>query len=618
MTPLSGMTILPIVLLCTLSCQAFAFAQQAPVPTVAFKRASPLNNQATKQYDDNLVPRQRDHLHQGFQVSVYQHPNAKHLFDKRNSVEGSDLFRTWALREKGRLVGKYGNTNYNQDVNAKVKRQTQDTTTRTRLSTAQTAQETLNGSKSSIATKTTSALMSANTSRAGLAVGQVNVMNFEADLAYYAPIGIGVPPQYMNVILDTGSADLWVASTECSSSTGCANMPLFNSTASNSSIDMNTSFGVRYGSGSASGDLFQDYIGFAGYNVSRQGFALVDTVSSDLITGNISGLMGLGWQPLAASGVVPFWQNLFQAGVLLFPGFAFSLSRFVNVSNANLVEPGGQLSVGYLNMSLYQGDIHYVDIPNGMQSYWVIPMNAIAINGTNVTQIEQMVAIDTGTTLIGGPTDVVSSLYQQIPGALPATGDFTGYYSYPCNSSVNVTLTFGGAHFNMTPDDFNLGPFGSNNNVSTCLGAFFDLRLNANSRISWVIGAAFLKNVFSVFRADPPSVGFALLASGNHSAATTTNRTNTTTTRSSSGADVPTGRFNVTQIPTGIYGPSGQTSLRTSVVADTITTAIEAGQTLSRLPNDNPNLATGSFFRFDEWTRIAASVGFAVFVGMVM
>lgn len=39
----------------------------------------------------------------------------------------------------------------------------------------------------------------------------------------------------------------------------------------------------------------------------------------------------------------------------------------------------------------------------------------------------------------------------------------------------------------MTSDDFNLGAFGSTDNVSTCLGAFFDLSFSSTSRISWVV-----------------------------------------------------------------------------------------------------------------------------------
>lgn len=96
---------------------------------------------------------------------------------------------------------------------------------------------------------------------------------------------------------------------------------------------------------------------------------------------------------------MPFWQNLYQAGVLPFPGFAFALTRFVNITHADVVEPGGLLTLGYLNTTLYDGNITFVDIPSGMESYWVIPMSAIGVNGTNVTETEVYAAIDTGTTL---------------------------------------------------------------------------------------------------------------------------------------------------------------------------------------------------------------------------
>lgn len=55
---------------------------------------------------------------------------------------------------------------------------------------------------------------------------------------------------------------------------------------------MNTSFLVKYGSGSAQGEIVQDYVSFGGYNVSNQAFAVVDSVSRDLLGGDIGGLMG--------------------------------------------------------------------------------------------------------------------------------------------------------------------------------------------------------------------------------------------------------------------------------------------------------------------------------------
>lgn len=124
--------------------------------------------------------------------------------------------------------------------------------------------------------------------------------------------------------------------------------------------------------------------------------------------------------------MTPFWQNLYQAGVLPFPGFAFYLTRFANISTAASVEPGGSLTIGYINETLYEGEINYVPIPSGQESYWLIPMDAVRVNGTNVTGSSGSVAIDTGTTLIGGPAAVIQSLYAMIPGAMPATGDYVG------------------------------------------------------------------------------------------------------------------------------------------------------------------------------------------------
>lgn len=71
----------------------------------------------------------------------------------------------------------------------------------------------------------------------------------------------------------------------------------------------------------------------------------------------------------------------------------------------------------------------------------------------------------------------------------------------------------------MTDQDFSLGTFSSATSArpAYCLGAFFDLTLSARSStvIQWIIGDAFLKNVYSAYRYYPtPAVGFAQLSPG--------------------------------------------------------------------------------------------------------
>ncbi|GAA5923912.1 pepsin-like aspartic protease [Sporobolomyces koalae] len=553
----------------------------APLPALA---PAPVSTPAANTTIHVPLLRRNGHLHQAH---------------KRSRPQQQALVREWALREKGRVVDKYGQAeNHLRARDQLDKRQNPEVlTSRIMFSTAgvtgdrtaSVATSTVSGIVSGVETTTTETRTSPETSPTPTGpVGLVRIQNYEADLSYFAPVAIGVPPQYMACILDTGSADLWIASTNCSSLTGCSTTtPLYNTTQSSTRLEMNTTFSVKYGGGSASGEIWQDYVGFAGYNVSSQAFALIQDIDGDLLGQGISGLMGLGWQQLAASRVTPFWQNLYAASVLPFPGFAVSLTRYNNVSTAAAVEPGGSLTIGYLNASLYSSDINYVSIPNGMESYWVIPMDQVTVNGTNVTttsQGTQYVAIDTGTTLIGGPKQVVSNLYAQVEGAQAATGPYTGYYSYPCEHNVSVALTFGGTAYNMSASDFNLGPFGidASTNRSTCLGAFFDLSFGSSSRVSWVIGASFLKNVYSVYRASPPSVGFATLSNS-----TSIRRNGSASSSSSISGNGSDG--NITAIP-GLYGPSGTVSVRTTLVAaNTITTAVMAGGTFG---TTSPNAAS--------------------------
>lgn len=51
--------------------------------------------------------------------------------------------------------------------------------------------------------------------------------------------------------------------------------------------------------------------------------------------------------------------------------------------------------------------------------------------------------------------------------------------------------------------------------------AFFGLDIG-NGVVEWIVGDAFLKNVYTVFRQSPAAVGFALTGSGGSSTTTST------------------------------------------------------------------------------------------------
>jgi hypothetical protein len=339
------------------------------------------------------------------------------------------------------------------------------------------------------------------------ASGKNLLTNQNADSSFFGSLAVGDPPVSYNVILDTGSSDLWVADANCAT---CRQVPTFDTKSSSSFKSSTTEFNITYGSGKAAGFLGQDVIQMAGFSIPNQIFATCDTVSQGLLMNPVSGLMGLGWKQIASSGATPFWQTLAESGQWDQPAMAFQLTRYGDNPQAEALEPGGSFTMGFLNNSLYTGDIDFQNIPSGQESYWILPMTGITVQGNNVavpTGPASFSAIDTGTTLVGGPSAAIAAIYAQIPGSSPGSGDSEGFYTYPCDTSVDVSLTFGGKSWPISPADFKMTQL----NSGLCVGAFFALQ-TGGSAPNWIVGDTFLKNVYSVFRFNPPSVGFAALS----------------------------------------------------------------------------------------------------------
>lgn len=203
---------------------------------------------------------------------------------------------------------------------------------------------------------------------------------------------------------------------------------------------------ITYGSGEVQGTLGIDSVSLAGQTVDSQTFLVVDDVSQSLLDGNVTGILGLAFQSLAATGAVPLWAQLIADGKLNNPEFGFYLTRFVNDESAEDEEPGGTFTLGGVNGSLYSGDISYYDLADASSpTYWTLGISEITVNGETVDigSSSANAAIDTGTTLIGGPSDAVSAIYAQIDNSQALTGQYSGYYAFrKCNASSLTDIPF--------------------------------------------------------------------------------------------------------------------------------------------------------------------------------
>lgn len=343
----------------------------------------------------------------------------------------------------------------------------------------------------------------------------IAITDEENDSSYSGIVSIGTPPQDFNLILDTGSSDLWVATSSC---TSCASTE-FIASKSSSYQSSGASLEITYGSGSVKGTTSQDTVSLGGFTITQQELLAVSSLTSGLLDSVLSGIMGLGFNTISALNATPFWQALYNANQLSQPLFSFYLERYIDqaiMDNA----PGGTLTLGGTNSSLYQGSIEYLSLA-GSPSYWLLNVNSLSVQGHTVSVgSSSLAAIDTGTTLIAAPSTVAADVWAQVPGSVALTGEYEGLYAFPCTTDVTVTISFGGSAWAINSADMNLGSVPSSisgTSSELCAGGIFDIGNSVGSGSgvpTWIVGDTFLKNVYSVFRANPAAVGFAELASG--------------------------------------------------------------------------------------------------------
>jgi cathepsin D len=229
--------------------------------------------------------------------------------------------------------------------------------------------------------------------------------------------------------------------------------------------------------------------------------------------------MGLGFTEGSAFGVEGYFSSLVDAGTLDQEVFSFYLTE-----NSGELVLGGTNQARYVANTLTWFDVistvsDYPHPPKPRQMYshrmvspsiqnsWEIGLYALVLNGAQLAGIQDGIdaLIDTGTTYIYGPSDVVGELYNNLGGQDASATYGAGFYTYPCNANPAVGLQLGGGVVMDVSGTFNDGlAEGSSTN---CLGSI--VAQNSNS---WVLGARFMTTVYSVFDMGNLRIGFATLA----------------------------------------------------------------------------------------------------------
>ncbi|XP_041936333.1 pepsin A-like [Alosa sapidissima] len=311
------------------------------------------------------------------------------------------------------------------------------------------------------------------------AVGNEQMTN-DADLAYYGVISIGTPPQSFRVIFDSGSSNLWVPSVYCSS-TACNNHQKFNPSQSSTFKNSGQSLQIQYGTGSMTGFLGYDTVAVGGIQVPNQIFGLSQTEAPFMAQMQADGILGLAYQSLAASGAQPVFYNMVQQGLV---------QNYFSVYLSSNSESGSEVTFGGYDPNHFTGSVAW--IPLSSETYWQITVDSVTINGQTVACNGGCQAIvDTGTSMLVGPTSDISNMNNAVGGASVQCGNI--------GNMPDITFNINGNAFPLPAS-----AYVRQSNYYGCSTGF-----SGSGDSLWILGDVFIREYYTIFDMGSNMVGLA-------------------------------------------------------------------------------------------------------------
>ncbi|KAJ3932661.1 MAG: aspartic peptidase domain-containing protein [Lentinula lateritia] len=404
--------------------------------------------------------------------------------------------------------------------------------------------------------------------RDGQVTGEIGLGD-NSDLLYTVPIQLG--PTLTSVHLDTGSSDLWVTTDACTTAS-CGKLttpsyPMTSFNASGSSVTMN--YGDSTTGTTASGPIGFDSATLAGIAIQGQAFAAVNSTTNTVVQDGAAGIFGLGFPAgsdiqatvvEAQSGPLNptdnFVQDTYKYGPLLAriaatntlenDVFSISLQRSeidVGIDNGTLTI--GKLPDGVDNSSLtwvpvrlyspsegglspptFASDEVYpfrweIDIDNVYLDGKVLANSTVPATG-GVDNARVSALIDTGNSLIRGPSDVVNSILTTVsPNYNPASTNSLPVLD--CTTAHTLAFQIGGKMFPVDPRDFISDTKATNTKTCEADNVVATDPPSVGALFRWSLGDPFLKSTLVAFHygnlthpsVDPPRIGFLSMVPDN-------------------------------------------------------------------------------------------------------
>lgn len=389
-----------------------------------------------------------------------------------------------------------------------------------------------------------------------------------SDLLYTVPVEIGSDVTIVN--LDTGSSDFWVITDTCTADAcdGAKSARFDSSSLNDSGSTVTMKYGDSTSGTSASGPIAFDTATIAGISIENQAFAAITKTTNPTVK-YAAGIFGLGFHTgskvqealvtdkygaldttdnflRATAAYGPTLARIAWTGALQAPMFAIELQR-------NTIDIGGgdgALTVGRLPEGVSDSMLTWVPVrlyrpedgglspptfaPDEVYPYrWEIEVDGVYLNGVKLAASTQSATggvdtskvsalIDTGNSILRGPSDVVNKILTTVSPGYDAT-DTSAKPTFPCAQPHSLSFLIGGKQFPVDPRDF-IGA-ASSGNATECV-ANKVVSTDPPSRgalFRWSLGDPFFKSNLVVFHygnlthpsVDPPRIGLMSLVSAD-------------------------------------------------------------------------------------------------------
>jgi len=235
-------------------------------------------------------------------------------------------------------------------------------------------------------------------------------------MAYFGEIQVGTPAQNFTVVFDTGSGNLIVPGDSCTSE-ACTQHRHFNH-GNSSSVEARNCDGslvksgtadqvtITFGTGSITGQCFSDKVCVANACSTANFVASTDESSQPFAAFTFDGVLGLAPDNMAQSDEFSVMNRLSNSGTLKNPMF----SVFLSDSDAETSE----ITFGDMRDKHRATDLYWVPVTKGA-GYWEVEIEDIYLDKTAQKLCQGCrVAVDTGTSELAGPSDIISTLSSRL------------------------------------------------------------------------------------------------------------------------------------------------------------------------------------------------------------